>query len=108
MKPYGLSVEILVIIIISFILLVWFILIKNNEGYKNENIVAEDDMRMLRDMLRDVDRIFRTNGLVYLMNGGTLLGAVRHKGVIPWDDDADLYIMENDENKFLSLKRTLN
>lgn len=104
MTLYGL----LGFIIICSILIVWFILIKNDEGYKNEEVVAEADMRALRSMLKDVDKIFRNDGLVYWMNGGTLLGAVRHKGVIPWDDDADLYIMSNDENKFLSLKQTLN
>jgi len=39
--------------------------------------------------MRAFDRVCRENGLPYYMLGGTMLGAVRHKGFIPWDDDAD-------------------
>lgn len=41
-------------------------------------------------IMREIDRICRAHGLKYMMDSGTLLGAVRHGGFIPWDDDADV------------------
>ena len=97
------------IIIICSILAVWFTMFKSNEAY-DINIKGDNnyDMKTLRDMLKNVNKIFKENNMVYWINGGTLLGAVRHSNLIPWDDDADLYIMSKDENKFLSLKNILN
>ena len=55
----------------------------------------------LLGMLRFVDGICRQEGLTYWLSGGTLLGAVRHQGFIPWDDDADLMMPRPDYERFL-------
>ena len=49
------------------------------------------------------DRFCRENEIPYFMLGGTMLGAYRHKGFIPWDDDADIGIPEKDFFRFISL-----
>ena len=58
------------------------------------------------NMLEAVDRICRKHGLTYWIDGGTCLGAVRHKGFIPWDDDIDVGMPMEDFLRFEELAKT--
>lgn len=51
-------------------------------------------------ILQEIDRVCKCAGLTYYIYSGTLLGAVRHKGFIPWDDDVDLVMMRDEYEKF--------
>lgn len=56
-------------------------------------------------LLRVFDKICRDNGLRYWLAFGTLLGALRHKGFIPWDDDTDVWMPRKDFLKFEKIAR---
>lgn len=61
----------------------------------------------LLDNLKFFQAFCKEHGLRYIGCGGTVLGAVRHKGFIPWDDDIDLYMPRADYERFLSLSEEL-
>ena len=56
-----------------------------------------------RSILAAIDATCRENGITYFIDSGTCLGAVRHGGFIPWDDDADVGMPIEDYRRFLEL-----
>ena len=66
-----------------------------------------EELRRLQDyifeIMLEVDRLCRQEGLTYYLGEGSLLGAARHGGFIPWDDDADLLMPREDYEKFLAI-----
>lgn len=70
-------------------------------------VIEDDDLKKLQQcelsILRDINKLCKDHGLHIMLGGGTLLGAVRHKGFIPWDDDIDLMIMRCEVQAFITL-----
>ena len=70
----------------------------NPEG----SMLRKQQLRML-DILLYIDEVCKENDIKYWLSSGTLLGAVRHGGFIPWDDDLDIEMMREDYEKLLKV-----
>lgn len=66
-------------------------------------LTLDEYKAVVRDVLFKIDDICRENGLTYFLDSGTLLGAVRHKGFIPWDDDIDIAMFREDYNRLADI-----
>ena len=64
--------------------------------------IRDVQLRIL-DLLKQFDQFCRDNDIQYSIDGGSLLGAIRHKGFIPWDDDADVMLDRENYDKLLSV-----
>lgn len=66
------------------------------------SMLRKQQLRML-DILIYIDKVCKENNIRYWLSSGTLLGAVRHGGFIPWDDDLDIEMLREDYEKFISV-----
>lgn len=70
-------------------------------------ITIRDVQQVLLGMLKDIDALCVKHNIPYFLNGGSALGAVRHHGFIPWDDDADIAMMREDYKRLLNVVHEL-
>ena len=71
---------------------------------KLKKIEIDEMKEYLLGILQEFDKLCQENQMRYSIAYGTLLGAVRHKGFIPWDDDVDVVMPREDYEKLLSIK----
>lgn len=74
-----------------------------NDFYVDEN--RKKLWMISLDLLLEFDRFCRSHDIQYYLAYGTLLGAIRHKGFIPWDDDVDVYVLRKDFEKLPLLQK---
>lgn len=74
------------------------------------SVISSDNNQTLKEIqkhnyaiLREIDRVCRENHIHYFLHGGTLLGAIRHKDFIPWDDDVDLVFPRKEYERFVQI-----
>ena len=68
-----------------------------------KRITPEENKKLLVEMLIKISKYFDENNIKYFLCYGTLLGAVRHKGFIPWDDDIDIHVPREDFLRLIHL-----
>ena len=67
-------------------------------------LTLQEMQQVYLELLGEFDLVCKEHGLRYDLCGGSMLGAVRHKGYIPWDNDIDLSMPRPDYERLLSLK----
>ena len=76
---------------------------------KSRVIMTENEQKqVMLNILSFFADFCEDNGLNYFLDAGTLLGAVRHKGYIPWDDDIDVNMPRKDYDRFVQIVRNNN
>lgn len=66
----------------------------------------KDKQKLLLELFKAFHDICEKNSLIYNIFGGTFLGAIRHKGFIPWDDDIDVTMPRKDYNRLIKIIRS--
>ena len=69
------------------------------EKYNPDGSVTYKMQQRMLDLLKVIDAICRKHNMQYWLSGGTMLGAIRHQGFIPWDDDLDIEMFRPDFEK---------
>ena len=69
------------------------------EKYNPDGSVLRNMQLQLLDILKEFDAICQKHHIPYWLDSGTLIGAVRHGGFVPWDDDVDVCVLKKDQKR---------
>ncbi len=78
-----------------------------NRQHDGKLLVSQEQVNGLYQLMKDVHDLFALYNIEYWIQGGTLLGSLRHQGLMWWDDDFDINIKESDLSRFLALGSVL-
>lgn len=73
-----------------------------------KKIELNEQKKIMIELLEYFDRICRENNIKYSLIGGSLIGAIRHKGIIPWDDDIDVILSKSEYLKLIQILENMN
>ena len=79
---------------------------KTMQKLHNKELVENDIkeiQKVILEIIKDLDRIFKENNIRYYLGGGSALGSIRHQGFIPWDEDMDINMPRKDCEKLVKL-----
>ena len=100
MHIYKLSICIVILILLSIL---WYITNRLTEPFRvfkkceyDHHSMSKDDIALFHELIGTVKNAFDKYNIRYFMVGGTLLGSLRHGGIIPWDDDMDIGLIDTD------------
>ena len=93
-----------ILLILLLLIIIYKLLNVTHEYFSDELMDHAEIKKHITYGLKTIDAIFNKHNIEYIIAYGTLLGAVRHHDMIPWDDDADLMIHKKDYWKVLGLK----
>jgi phosphorylcholine metabolism protein LicD len=94
------------IILVIILILILIYIVYNMEEFTPFNILINySDYQKINNLFKKILNIIDNNKITYWIQGGTLLGAVRNNGIIPWDDDIDISVINTDEKKLILLKK---
>ena len=77
-----------------------YVLKEHKDGTKT---TVRDVQKVILEMIIDIDKLCKENNITYCLTGGSTLGAIRHGGFIPWDDDMDIAMTRSEYKKFLKV-----
>ncbi len=82
----------------------WGYLMDTSKLFEKNNQLNDSEIKQISlEILLEVDKFCRNHSIRYFLSYGTLLGAIRHQGFIPWDDDIDIVMPREDYEKFIAL-----
>jgi len=101
--------KVIILIILIIIIITILYTLNNRDNFVPLDVITDyKDMKSINNLFKKIIPILEKNNIEYWIHSGTLLGAIRNKGIIPWDDDIDISILDKDKQKLLNLKSELN